>query len=206
MRRLQQETNLFICVKQSVNNIFLFFFLISVCMESLIPTTKMCNMELGQSACFPLEENGLNKDPSIPSSHGRPEPIRDADCEAMLPLTFDEVASLPLTWPRAGERPRFMSWHDSNTIIRSWHRASLSEGERAERRVGAGGGSGETAWQDRPRVYTCRQAGKQRGMHTHMDIFTNTASRHTHEWRWEEDGRSGTDALICVPSSTSSWL
>ena len=61
-------------------------------------------------------------------SHGRREPIRESDCEVMLPLTFDEVASL-LIRPRGGERRRFISLHDSNTIIR--HRASLSEGERA---------------------------------------------------------------------------
>ena len=104
----------------------------------------------------------------------------------MLPLTFDEVASLLLTWPRVGERPRFMSWHDSNTIIRSWHGASLSDGERAERRVGAGGL--RAGWRLRRHSMTdghitCTQAGKHRGTHTHMDISTNIynhASEHPH--------------------------
>lgn len=106
----------------------------------------------------------LKQDPSISPYHTVDQkPIRDADWEVMLPLTFDEVASLLLVRPRVGERPCFMSWHDSNTNIRSWHSASLSEGERAECRVGggglrAGGGSGDKAWQ---RHSTCTQAGKQ---------------------------------------------
>lgn len=91
----------------------------------------------------------ISQDPSIPSYHTVDQkPI--GDCEVLLPLTFDEVACLLLTWPREGERPRFMSWHDSNTNIRCGHRASLSEGERAERRMDAGGlratgGSGDKA-------------------------------------------------------------
>lgn len=127
----------------------------------------------------------LKRDPSIPSSHGRPEPIRDSDCEVMLPLTFDEVASLLLTWPRVGERPRFMSWHDSNTIIR--HRARLSEGERAERRVMCAGGR----WRLRrlsmtDRHSTCRQAGEQRGVCTHniwiiTKILKPCKQTHTYE-------------------------
>lgn len=126
--------------KESFNKYFFLFFFCwkSINVNTVLSPVFVCNMELGQSM-FPSggewikqRSTPLKLDPSIPSSHGRPEPIRDADCEVMLPLTFDEVASLLLTWPRAGERPCFMSWHDSNTIIRSWHRASLSEGERGQ--------------------------------------------------------------------------
>lgn len=109
-------------------------------------------------------------------SHSRPEPIRDADCEVMLPLTFDEVASL-LIRPRAWARPCFMSWQDSNTNIRSWHRTSLSEGEMAERRVGAGdqrasGGSGDDSMTDTAHVDKHKNSY---GMAVH--IHTSTHAR-----------------------------
>jgi len=100
------------------------------------------NIKLGQSTCFPLEENGSNGDPRhLRQDHPFPRHARDRS-QSEIPIVrscylwpFDAVAGLLLKWPRAGERPRLMSWHDSNTIIRPWHRASLSEGERAERRV-----------------------------------------------------------------------
>lgn len=125
----------------------------------------------------------------------------------MLPLTFDEVASLLVTWPRVGERPRFMSWHDSNTIIRSWHGASLSDGERAERRVGAGGM--RAGWRLRRHSMTdghitCTQAGKHRGMHTHMELSTNTynhASKHTHThtpWATKRKELSHCTPTVCL--------
>lgn len=90
-------------------------------------------------------------------------PIGGADCEAMLPPTFHEGAGLLLTRPRAGERPRFTSRHDSNTIIRSWHRSRPSDGERAEHSVGAGR-SADTAW------HTGTDTEQHRGVHGHMDM------------------------------------
>lgn len=60
-------------------------------------------------------------DPSIPFTHITviPEPIRDAGCEVALPLTSDEVDDVLLMEPRVGERPHFMSQHDSNAIRRA---------------------------------------------------------------------------------------
>lgn len=126
-------------------------------------------------------------------SLSRPEPIREADCEVMLPLTFDEAASLLLMRPRAGERPCFMSWHDSNTNIRSWHRASLSEGERAER-----GWVGGRVQDDRKEAQEEQQQHRQTDTtqayklilyghrHLHMDtqanVQTKTQSRGRQTW------------------------
>lgn len=86
-------------VKSKASMRFFLFLFIFICyyyssLSLLYSVVFICNMELGQSTWFPLEENGFNsdalkQDPSIPSQHGRPEPIRDATVRScyLWPLT-----------------------------------------------------------------------------------------------------------------------
>lgn len=148
----------------------------------------ICNMEFGQSTCFPLEENGVKRWSTIKRDHSIPchmvdEPIRESDCEVMLPLTFDEVASL-LIRPRGGERRRFMSLHDSNTIIR--HRASLSEGERAGWECGGAETQHDTdnKTEGCANIWILTNTNTKKNM-TYVDIQTNKHGRQKNQgWRF----------------------
>lgn len=126
---------------------------------------------------------------SIPPQHGSPEPVRDADWEVTLPPTFDEIVGLLLTRPRVGERLRFTSRQDSNTIMRSWHRASLSDRERA--------GEPVEAWETQRERWT--QAEEQ----MHGYFYKQRMHQSTHGRGGREDGKSKFLFQVCLQSFSS---
>lgn len=102
----------------------------------LSPTVTSRHMELGQRTWFPSDGNGFDSEVRINRRliHSLGSTVRPAggQSEATLPLNFREGTGLLLARRTDGERLRFTSWHDSNTMKRSGHRLSLSDGEREE--------------------------------------------------------------------------
>lgn len=184
----------------------------------------VCNMELGQSTCFHLEENGFNndprhlkQDPSIPSSHGGPEPIRDrlwghvtSDLWRGCRLVVDVATSgrAAALYVPAWLKHNHTLWTQSRPV---WGREGRAQG---------GCRRPESRWRLRRHSMTdghntCTQAEKHRGMHTHMDTSTNTqwlckqtyTQIHTQR-RWAEDTKPAVGFVMFHhdPSLTLSFL
>lgn len=159
-------------------------------------------MELGQSTCFPLEENGsisdaLKQDLSIPSLLGRAD---------QRPRLWGHVTSdlwrgyqLVVDTATSGRAAALyvLAWLKHNHML-------LTQSQPVWWREGRGQSAAwvQEAWERLRRHSmtdghnTCTQAEKHRGMHTHMNTSINT--KHTHKIR--------TGSQVWAPSFAKSWL